>query len=107
MNWLVSALKYADLISGGLGIAASIVLGYPAFRSIRSKKYWEGGQKIDRDQKNNASNQMHVGRMKERLTSMQLGGSRETLLCSLTGFTLLALSFVFLLIAALDRHSGL
>lgn len=105
MSWLVS---YADLISGALGILASLVLGYPAFRAIRSKRYYATSQQLvdDAVAAGNERNKAHAKKIARRVEGMQLSGATEAVVCNSIGSILLLLSFVFLLVAAVDRRSS-
>jgi hypothetical protein len=104
MSWLASVITYADLISGVFGILAATVLAYPAVNSVRAKRNWEGAQRLRRDQVMHKSNAERVRKITDRVSGVQLGGAAEMFACSIAGYVLLFLSFVFLIIAAADRH---
>lgn len=97
-------VDYADLISSVLGILASIALGIPAVSGVRAKRYWERSQQIV-DQERGTGNAEPAHGLQRRIESMQLGGARAAFQWNAVGFTLLGLSFVFLLIATLERRA--
>ncbi|WP_448140380.1 hypothetical protein [Sphingopyxis fribergensis] len=105
MSWLFS---YADLISGALGIAASLILGYPAFRAIGPKRFYETSQRLVDDQaaKGDDRNKANAEKIARRVQGMQLSGAKEALICNSLGSFLLLLSFLFLLLAGIERRSG-
>jgi len=105
VSWLFS---YADLISGALGILASLVLGYPAFRAIRPKRYYDASQRIVDDEcaKGNDQNQAQAKKIARRVEGMQLSGAKEALICNSIGSCLLLLSFLFLMMAGIERRSS-
>jgi|SRR5215217_41461 len=98
--WLI---QYADLISGACGLSASIVLGWPALSAVRGKTYWERHQQLESQQGTDPENQEALRKIGRHVDAQQLGGARAAAAFNLAGHILLAASFVFLLIAGLNR----
>lgn len=96
-------VQFADLLSSVLGIAASIVLGVPALKAVRSKKDWESAEALKSGAGHNTQSLAALAAILKRLQDEQLGGSRALRLCNLVGFGLLLTSFAFLAVASVDR----
>lgn len=97
-------LGLSDLISGGFGLLAAIVLGWPALKAVRAKRYWETHQELMRDNQGTSVGS-GLEQAERDLLSLQLGGSRKAQVCNLVGMVLLFLAFTFLLLAAIERRS--
>lgn len=98
-GWLVDA----DFISAGLGLAGSIVLGVPAIKAIRAKRYYEDASRLRARNNEHEQHRSDLENLTRRVEALQLAGARDALVWNLAGYVLLTLSFVFLGIAAIER----
>ena len=100
MDWV---LKNADLLSALFGLAAAVVLGWPALKAVRDKRRWEQQRRLAARHKNDAASHGALEDIRDHVEAGQLGGANEAAWFNLIGFALLALSFIFLAMAALER----
>lgn len=96
-------LAHADLISGAFGLLGSVALAIPPLRAIRGKKYWEKGREIQREFAGDDESSAQLESLLREVEDLQLGGTAEAVWCNFVGFGLLAVSFSFLIVAALQR----
>lgn len=78
------------------------MLAWPAFSAVRAKRNWEQLQALRRsatDPQTSAA----LADMSHHVEAGQLGDSKGALLVNAWGFSLLAASFAFLLVAAISR----
>lgn len=95
-------LRYADLISSILGLAASIVLGWPAWRAITDKQRYEGAAALAKDETDGETRNA-LEKNVQRLAADQLSGAKAARRVNGLGFALLFLSFLFLMAASVQR----
>jgi hypothetical protein len=100
-------IKYADLVSALFGLVASAVLAVPALSAVRFKRYWENARDLATDPEHRPETKAALKDIQDgHVVRAQLGDSRVARKINLWGFSLLAASFFFLLIAAVARVSG-
>lgn len=103
MNWI---MVNADLLSGFFGLLAAIALGWPAFRAVRAKRYWEKHRRLSKREGLNEENVKQLAVLSGRVDALQLAGSRDARICNLIGALCLGLAFISLLLAGIERRSG-
>ena len=99
-------IKFADLLSAFLGLAGAIVLGLPALTAVRFKRYWEQTRVVRADPEASPETKKALEGVQDHVASAQLGDSEGARRINAWGFSLLAGSFFFLLIAAIARACG-
>lgn len=96
-------LQSADLLSALFGLAGGVILAWPAWTGVNSKRDWEGVAELERVTEGDPESQAALGRIRLRIEADQLGDSRGARATNRWGFLLLCLAFVFLGIASVER----
>lgn len=102
MGWL---FDYADLVSALLGLAGAGVLAWPGVRSVIAKRRWEIQTDLEHRHVGDAASAEALRGIRDHVEAAQLGDPVGAFSSNLLGFLLLAGSFFFLAVAAVERHN--
>ena len=102
---LADVIRFADLISSLAGLLGSIVLAVPAIEGVKAKRDWDGLGRIEVRNSSDPATKEAVEGIAWHVEGAQLGGARRASLINTWGFSLLAVSFFFLLVASIARFA--
>jgi hypothetical protein len=105
LNWL---LVYSDLIAGILGVAGSVVLGWPFISETADRRHWE---RLAAFKRRRSSGSDPLGpaeleaykNLRDQLIDDRLGQHQRYRRVTITGFGLLFLAFLFVTAASFER----
>lgn len=80
------------------------MLGWPAWASIGSRRNFEAVETLQSQDGHDARSAAALDRLGRKAVAPQLGDSRGARWTNIVGFSLLALSFVFLGLASVERR---
>jgi hypothetical protein len=103
---IIDLVRYADLISALFGLAAAMVLAVPAILAVWAKRNWERLTRLEAEIEQDPETAAALHGVRRHVEGAQLGDSRGALTFNAWGFSLLAVSFIFLLVAAVARMAG-
>ena len=98
-----TVLAYSDLISAVFGLLAAIVLGWPAVQAVAGKRRYQNVENLQRDNADDPATRAALANVQAHAVRYQLGDPMGALKTNLLGYGLLAVSFIFLGLASLER----
>ncbi len=96
-------LAYSDLISAAFGLAAALILGLPAIQAVAARRRFEAVAKLRREHAGDDDTWAALSAIQDHALGQQLGDPRGASMTNLWGYGLLAVSFIFLGMASLQR----
>jgi hypothetical protein len=107
MSEMHSVLLYSDLVGGLLGIAGSLVLGYPFVIEMTDRRHWDMLKRFKQQMLAHSSmspeEDAAYRQIRDRLIDQRLGEHEKYRRITLWGFFLLLVSFVFMTLDSYER----